>query len=100
MKAIASLFVDAFIPLREGSSCNADNNFSFSVSRPAITHSGKRERLSGPVDHSSQNSSAVIIPSKGHASTSFQEANLRATAGALSSHCSKSVESYTITSFH
>ena len=31
MKAIASLFVDAFIPLIVGSPCSADNNKSFSL---------------------------------------------------------------------
>ncbi len=98
MKAIASFFVDAFTPFIVGSPCNVDNNKSFSYSLPAVILSGKRTNPLGPIDHSSQNSSTVIIPSNGYVPTPSCEASQRETDGALSSHCSKSIESYTLTS--
>ena len=41
----------------------------------------------------------IIIPSNGYVPTPSCEASQRETESALSSHCSKSTESYTLTSF-
>ena len=87
------LFVDAFIPFMVGSPCNVDNNRLFSNSLPAIMLSGARTNPFAPIDHSSQNSSAVIIPSNGYVPIPSWAASQRETESALSSHCSKFDES-------
>src|SRR5690606_1275519 len=99
MKAIASFLVEAFTPLIVGSPCKVDNNWFFSYSLPEIMHSGRSSNPFPPIDHSSQNSSAVIIPSNGYESTPSCDANHLETDKALSNHCSMSIASYTMTSF-
>lgn len=99
MKAIASFFVDAFMATIFGSPSNSDCKIFFSCSLPAIIISGKSLKPFGPIDHSSQNSSAVIMPSNGYAPIPSCEASQSETESIRSNHCSKSMESYAITFF-
>ena len=88
IKAIASPFVDALTPMILGFSSSHFINSTLARSLPASTQPGCSCSCSEQA-HSSQYSSAVIIPSAEYTLAYPWDANHWDTAGASSSHCSK-----------